>query len=37
MPNTLSIPRMGVYADTVANATRPEADIDLYVSHGSVA
>jgi subtilisin-like proprotein convertase family protein len=31
-PYTLSIPRLGVYADTVANATRPEADIDLYVS-----
>ena len=31
-PNDLSIPRMGVYEDTVANATRPEADIDLYVT-----
>ncbi len=31
-PYTLSIPRMGVYQDTVANATRPEADIDLYVT-----
>ncbi len=31
-PYTLSIPRMGVYADTVANATRPEADIDLYAT-----
>jgi len=29
---TLSIPRMGVYESTVANATRPEADIDLYVT-----
>ena len=28
----LSLPRMGVYADSVANATRPAADIDLYVS-----
>src|ERR1019366_3576274 len=28
----LSIPRMGVYEDSVANATRPEADIDLYVT-----
>jgi len=32
IPDTLSIPRMGVFEDTVANATRPEADIDLYVS-----
>jgi subtilisin-like proprotein convertase family protein len=31
-PYTLSIPRMGVFADTVANATRPEADIDLYAT-----
>ena len=29
---TLSIPRMGVYADSVDNATRAEADIDLYVT-----
>ena len=28
----LSLPRTGVYADSVANATRPEADIDVYVS-----
>jgi subtilisin-like proprotein convertase family protein len=32
IPDTLSIPRMGVFAGTVANATTPEADIDLYVS-----
>ena len=32
LPPTLSVPRMGVFADTVANATRPEADIDLYVT-----
>lgn len=32
-PSTLSIPRMGVYEEAnPANATRPEADIDLYVS-----
>jgi subtilisin-like proprotein convertase family protein len=31
LPATFSVPRMGVYADTVDNATRPEADIDLYV------
>ncbi|MGH8022762.1 MAG: proprotein convertase P-domain-containing protein, partial [Limisphaerales bacterium] len=31
-PDTLSIPRMGVFADSDANATRAEADIDLYVS-----
>lgn len=30
--STLSLPRMGVYSDTAANATRPEADIDMYVS-----
>ena len=29
---TLSIPRMGVFANSQANATRPEADIDLYVT-----
>jgi subtilisin-like proprotein convertase family protein len=31
-PDTLAIPREGVFADSQANATRPEADIDLYVS-----
>ena len=31
-PPTLSIPRMGVFADSVDNATRPEADIDLFVA-----
>ena len=31
-PDTLSVPRMGVFADSPDNATRPEADIDLYVS-----
>jgi subtilisin-like proprotein convertase family protein len=35
IPDTLSIPRMGVFADSQANATRPEADIDLYVSTDS--
>ncbi len=34
-PNTLSIPRAGVFADSTANATRPEADIDLYVTTDS--
>jgi subtilisin-like proprotein convertase family protein len=34
-PTTLSIPRMGVFADSQANATQPEADIDLYVSTNS--
>jgi subtilisin-like proprotein convertase family protein len=29
---TLAIPRMGVFADSTADATRPEADIDLYVA-----
>ena len=32
LPPTLSIPRMGVFASSLGNATRPEADIDLYVS-----
>src|SRR5665213_2445042 len=32
LPDTLSIPRIGVFADSDANCTRPEADIDLYVS-----
>ncbi|MGD0088268.1 MAG: S8 family serine peptidase, partial [Verrucomicrobiota bacterium] len=32
IPDTLSVPRMGVFGGSVANATRPEADIDLYVS-----
>jgi subtilisin-like proprotein convertase family protein len=32
LPPTLAIPRMGVFASTVANATTPEADIDLYVA-----
>jgi subtilisin-like proprotein convertase family protein len=31
-PPTLSIPRMGVFADSQTNATRPEADIDIYVT-----
>jgi subtilisin-like proprotein convertase family protein len=32
IPDTLSIPRMGVFADSQANATTLEADIDLYVT-----
>lgn len=36
LPDTLSIPRMGVFESTVGNATRPEADIDLYVARSSV-
>ena len=35
LPDTLSIPRMGVFADSTANATRTEADIDLYVTTDS--
>ena len=35
LPNTLSTPRMGVFADSTFDATRPEADIDLYVSSDS--
>jgi subtilisin-like proprotein convertase family protein len=34
VPDTLSIPRMGVFGGSLANATRPEADIDLYVASG---
>ncbi len=33
-PDNLSIPREGVFADSVNNATRPEADVDLYVASG---
>lgn len=32
LPPTLSLPRMGVRENNVNNATRGEADIDLYVS-----
>ena len=32
LPGTLSIPRMGVFADPDTNATRPEADIDLFAT-----
>ncbi len=32
LPPTLAIPQMGVREATIANATTPEADIDLYVS-----
>ncbi|HTY87248.1 MAG TPA: S8 family serine peptidase [Candidatus Acidoferrum sp.] len=32
LPATLSLPRMGVFAGSLFNSTRPEADIDLYVS-----
>ena len=35
LPSTLSIPRMGVRADTDENSTRPEGDVDLYVSTNS--
>ena len=34
-PDTLSIPREGVFADSDANSTRPEADIDIYVTTDS--
>jgi subtilisin-like proprotein convertase family protein len=36
-PSTLAIPRLGVFADSAADATRPEADIDLYVASGPTA
>ena len=32
LPPTLSIPRMGVFADSDANSTTPQSDIDLYVA-----
>jgi subtilisin-like proprotein convertase family protein len=32
LPDTLSMPRMGVYVEQSQNPTTPEADIDLYVS-----
>jgi len=32
LPPTLALPRAGVFADPESQATRPEADIDLYVS-----
>ena len=32
LPNTLAIPRLGVFAGTDANATRPEADLDMFVT-----
>ena len=32
LPPTLAVPRMGVFADTTANATRSQSDIDLYVT-----
>jgi subtilisin-like proprotein convertase family protein/sugar lactone lactonase YvrE len=34
LPETLSIPREGVFAGSDANSTRPQADIDLYVASG---
>jgi subtilisin-like proprotein convertase family protein len=36
IPNTLAVPRTGVFQDSQANATRPEADIDLYVAGPNV-
>ncbi len=32
LPDTLSVPRTGVYANSEDNATQPEADIDMYVA-----
>lgn len=34
-PDTAAIPREGVYAETDANSTRPEADIDVFVTTDS--
>ncbi len=36
LPPTLSIPRMGVFANSEGNSTRPEADIDLFVAPPSI-
>jgi len=35
LPDTLAIPRQGVFAGSDANSTRPEADIDLFVTTDS--
>jgi len=35
LPNTLATPRMGVFANSTANSTRPEADLDLFVAQES--
>ena len=35
LPPTLSLPRQGVFAGSQANATVPQADIDLYVTTDS--
>ena len=32
LPGTLSIPRVGVFADSLADSTRTEADIDLFAT-----
>ncbi len=32
IPSTLALPRMGVFANSTADMTRPSADIDLYVA-----
>jgi subtilisin-like proprotein convertase family protein len=32
LPDTLSLPREGVFADSTANSTRPEADLNLFVA-----
>src|SRR5208283_4302181 len=33
--STLSLPRMGVYEDTIGNATKAEANLNLLVSQDS--
>ena len=32
LPGTLSVPRMGVFADSDTDSTRPESDIDLFAT-----
>ena len=32
LPGTLSLPRIGVFADSLADSTRPESDIDLFAT-----
>jgi len=36
LPENLAVPRMGVFAPSADQATRPEADIDLYVAPPTV-
>ncbi len=35
LPDTQATPRMGVFEDSTANSTRPEADLNLFVAPGA--